>query len=363
MALFHCDDEDVRDVKIVCSTSIRCGYKKTSAFFVHPIFDGKKEWPKTTDIPCYHDHHQFTTTPYTLPLEYDPHTNTYTTFGVFCSPSCVKGYMISNPVPSNGIVRMYLKKMLVEVFGIEDEITETGPFYLLKKYGGTLTVDQLRAAGRKHMRIIEHRLPFMACALAFELVNEHGNKSKTIEEEIKDVKKHKRIYSKRKQKNVRTDRSVPQQSVLSQQEDDSFEPSGSPSDDLLFDNNQGAPLSPPPVKFSESTASGCSNGQNEQENDEKDFSLPEDMVVVGADVANGWETRGLRRPRIPIKTKRPQKFQHGSSMYTDFLKERQSRPPPTQTKKKSKTQKRPPRSVHPTSTQKRGHNTLEEFLR
>jgi len=350
MSLFHNENPDeVRKVTIVCSSGIRRGYEQTSAFFVHPIFNNTNSWPKTTTIPCYHDHHTFENTPFTLPLSYNNQSNTYTVFGIFCSPECVKGYMMVHPVPNNSLSLMWLKKMLVNVFDIHDDIVEAPPFYILKKYGGDLTIEQFRAAGKRKKRIIAHTLPFMACALAFELVDEHGTK-KTLHEEKKEVRKIRRMKMKKsKTPQIKNETETLQnmEGPLQNMEEKSISPHTPPFSPLT------SSIPSPPVKYSNSDI------------------LPPDLNLVSANAANRWEIRNLTRPSKVIDILPPQKFQHGkNNVYDKFLQQRIDNPPPPPRKPQvSKRRGRPKGNDHPSNTDTTNatphsnSGTLEAFLR
>jgi hypothetical protein len=327
MSLFHdkADDGDVdeiRKVQVICSSSIRRGYEKTSAFFIHPLFNGDMKWPMKTDIKCYHDHHTFDTIPVPLPVKYIDKTNTYTTFGIFCSASCVKGYMMSHPVHNNSLSLMYLKKMMVEVYGNNEEIVEAPSYCLLEDYGGYLDIETFRNVSTTGKRIITHMPPFMACSLAFELVKEHGGEKSTTtfaEDEKKARQKQKRLSRKKggRKKPTASPRKPDKGIDL-----EAFSLGSLTSLTTL--------ISPPPVKMVEERVDETPDTQMEDmtisgvyPTDHLDI-LPPSVTVVNANVANRWEIRNLQRPDEPIDARRPQKYRQGKSLYEDFLDEKKA---------------------------------------
>jgi hypothetical protein len=154
----------------------RRAYEERSVFFVHPFFNGESEWPMRTHVVCRYDGESFDSIPIPLPIGFNDEKNIYTCYGIFCSAACVKAFMENNPVYSNALSMMWLKKIMCEVFGDFDDIVEAPPIELLNKHGGNLDIIQFRKFGKQKTRILTHRLPFFTCALAFELVKEHGKK-------------------------------------------------------------------------------------------------------------------------------------------------------------------------------------------
>ena len=175
-SIFHEEISTLQCIKVQCSMNERRAYEERSVFFVHPFFNGESEWPMRTHVVCRYDGESFDSIPIPLPIGFNDEKNIYTCYGIFCSAACVKAFMENNPVYSNALSMMWLKKIMCEVFGDFDDIVEAPPIELLNKHGGNLDIIQFRKFGKQKTRILTHRLPFFTCALAFELVKEHGKK-------------------------------------------------------------------------------------------------------------------------------------------------------------------------------------------
>lgn len=165
----------VKKVEVICSSNERRAYDKLSVFFVHPLFDGKTPWPLQTNIVCYHDNEPFSTIPIPCPESYDSTTNQYTCYGMFCSPHCVKGYIEERYSTQPGLRMIWLKKMMVEVFGYVEDIIAPPSVDLLKKRGGMMTIEQWRAYPAQGYKIVTHKMPFLTCHLAFELIEKKSH--------------------------------------------------------------------------------------------------------------------------------------------------------------------------------------------
>ena len=187
MSLFHERDPSIKPIpittNIICSGSERRGYEKNSVFFLHPFFNGKTEWPRQSEYRCYHDHHPFDSIPFPLPTHYDPITNTYTGFGIFCSASCAKGYLREHEASFNTLCYIWLRKMNEEVFGDTRPIKFAPPCSLLKCYGGCQTIEEFRRMCHSQYEVETHQLPFLTAQLAIELIQ---TQDRTISMEEKE---------------------------------------------------------------------------------------------------------------------------------------------------------------------------------
>lgn len=119
----------------------------------HCLFENKP-WPSETDIACWHCTESFDTQPVPLPVEYNPLTKIYVGHGVFCSLSCVKGYILNNTTYNTPSALVLLRQMAVEVFGVTSTIWTAPPFCILTKFGGTLSIKEFRKLSTKtHMMV------------------------------------------------------------------------------------------------------------------------------------------------------------------------------------------------------------------
>jgi hypothetical protein len=368
MSLFYeTSDENLREVKVICSSNERHVYEKKSVFFIHPLFTGQNEWPKETKIHCYYDGEPFTGIPIPLPLNYIPEKNRYMCYGIFCSASCAKAYMDTNPVYSNSLSMIWLKKIMCEVFGDYTDITAAPPKELLIKYGGELNIEEFRSAGKQQTSIYIHTLPFFTCALAFELVREYGGKprEKTIEQDTRDAKKLKRNLNKKKFGESITTDIVDTTSTIQDEKNPPPPPSFPP---------------PPPPELSINQQQQQQQQQQNYNNDTQEIYdddnlknvLPDNLVVVPADVGNRWGIRGLKRPKDQIEMQLPQQ-QTNKPLFQEYIEKKlQNKNKPTtsidsvpvsQSPKPLKRRGRPKAPKKPESPKTTSRGTLTSFLK
>lgn len=273
--------------------------------------------------------------------------------------------METNPVYSNALSMIWLKKIMCEVFGDYDDIVESPPKDLLQKHGGDLTIEQFRAFGKQKTRIITHTMPFFTCALAFELVREYGVKKgpegvcpigSSIEKAQKDIKKIKRAQKKGTEKkdsslsSLPPNNEIPLHRLLSPPIINSNPNNTTPPQlDLSDNHHQSSPVNsfeyddtsgttdninisqrwdensttsiyppPPPPPFTPPPINNNSNMSAES-----NHLLPDTITLVPANVGNRWEIRGLKRPDVPIKT--PVIHTNpGKSMFQEYLEKKQN---------------------------------------
>ena len=390
-SIFYEPDSATHHIKVVCSSNERRGYEKRSAFFVHPLFNGEREWPHQTNVVCRYDGQPFDSIPIPLPVDHNTETNTYSCYGIFCSAACVKAFMENNPVYSNALSMIWLKKIMCEIFGDFDDIVEAPPIDLLINHGGELTIEQFRGFGRQKTRIITHRMPFFTCALAFELVKEYGSEIKTVEKESRAFKK---LHRQKKKKTGTVSGGLQSQrmsggdsggnggsgggngdvSVLSMIHpgsnpthpgsnpthpvDDfmsSVLPSIAQSQNLDRQNISGhggtggldspeedlcvAPsaltlsslhLDPRgclPEDFGD--PSGClPEDLGDPTNDSPVMDLlPDTITLVPANVGNRWEIRGLQRPTAPLNIPTPSAQPNTKSLFQEYIEKRSQQKP------------------------------------
>ena len=362
-SIFHEETTTLRCIKVQCSMNERRAYEERSVFFVHPFFNGESEWPMKTHVVCRYDGEPFDSIPIPLPIGFNEEKNIYTCYGIFCSAACVKAFMENNPVYSNALSMMWLKKIMCEVFGDFDDIVEAPPIELLNKHGGNLDIDQFRKFGKQKTRILTHRLPFFTCSLAFELVKEHAKKidkggdfksvdgiqkpqiqqTQTSHASLKTVKKLQRESNKRL---------VTVEGDLSK----SMSPV-SPS-----------PVLPPPILPPHDSPSVSLS-----------TLLPDSIVQVPATSGNRWDIHGLRRPQSQVdvldrSTVLPAvgtqgMGTQGKSMFQEYLEQRsQKKEPqkqiePADAKQPQRRRGRPRSTVKPDSPKNPSHGTLVSFLK
>ena len=302
------DDQNIKEVKIICSSNERQVYEKKSAFFVHNLFNGKTEWPTETTISCFYDEHQFTGIPIPLPLNYVHEQNKYSCYGIFCSASCVKAYLENNSSYSKTLSIMWLKKIMHEVFNDYSDIVAAPPKDLLKKYGGELTIDEFRSAGKQHTSIRIHKLPFFTCSLAFEIVKNlgddkgfiHPDNVKSNEKNNLTVKKLKRSINK-----TFTDLSAHASSSC-------FSSSALTSSSSIDYVPPPPPYPPPPNQIDE-------NVNDLQTSDSLTNILEKNFIIVPADAGNKWGIRDLKKPTNLQSETSMSSQEKGKSMFQEYL--------------------------------------------
>jgi hypothetical protein len=107
------------------------------------LSDNFKVWPKKTSIWCYNCCHPFKTQPLGLPVEY--RKTVFHVEGVFCSFECMKRFN-SDQTSSIKYQRANLITLLRQKMypNQPDCIKMALPKYLLKVFGGNLSIEQFR---------------------------------------------------------------------------------------------------------------------------------------------------------------------------------------------------------------------------
>lgn len=114
---------------------------------VRPCPADEANWPACTDGWCWHCCHPFDTTPLPLPIKYDDRRDVFHVTGTFCSWGCMKKY--------NGESASYLKHVNttnITLFHkrctgrLSKHIKPAPPRFALRVFGGTMSIDEFRAA-------------------------------------------------------------------------------------------------------------------------------------------------------------------------------------------------------------------------
>lgn len=101
----------------------------------------EKEWPRTSEYLCWWCCHNFDGSPKCIPTSYEILKDKFTVTGNFCSWNCAKAYAIyEKPSQITNLTRL-----IQFVHGSGDfSIPIAPPRYLLKSFGGTMTIDEFR---------------------------------------------------------------------------------------------------------------------------------------------------------------------------------------------------------------------------
>ena len=125
----------------------------------------------STDKPvcCWHCCEPITNTKCIVPLPrmYDATERLYHVYGATCSPGCAKGYILEHTTFDRGQHLNVLTKMLREVYGVSDPITETPPRPALQKFGGVF--DPAQTCRPAECRLVEP--PFVSYCMLVEEKN------------------------------------------------------------------------------------------------------------------------------------------------------------------------------------------------
>ena len=113
------------------------------------IVDGV--YAKSTKVCCWHCTEPFEGVPATVPIRYVKNQQTWEVVGVFCSWPCAKTWQMTRPAYNSPIQRMWLLEMARKKFGYTRRTIHPAPdAWVLKKFGGELTIEEFRDYTGKH---------------------------------------------------------------------------------------------------------------------------------------------------------------------------------------------------------------------
>ena len=128
---------------------------------------------------CWHCCHTFdTSTALRLPRMYEVAEGVFHVYGWFCSASCGKAYILEHATFDRGYQMNIFIKMLREVHGITDNVTEAPPRIALRPFGGVFDIETFRSMHNlchvitppfvTYSMLIEERMPAEAADRALE---------------------------------------------------------------------------------------------------------------------------------------------------------------------------------------------------
>lgn len=110
------------------------------------------DWNSKTNICCWHCCETFDGKPVPIPYNFDVKLKKYQVYGVFCSFSCAKGYLIEHNPFDIGRKTMLLKEVAVNLFGKDiSNIIAAPPRECLQRFGGKLSIDEFRTIDTQHV--------------------------------------------------------------------------------------------------------------------------------------------------------------------------------------------------------------------
>lgn len=146
------NNNDIKDEKILVPTP----YESNSYFMndaenisceneYQTIYNNKNE--NLNNSCCFWCCHSINNIVYGMPYNYDNINNTYFVYGSFCSLECANAYNFSAHGSSDKVweINSWIQ-MLAKRYGIDNIIRPAPSRYLLKMFGGNLTIDEFREA-------------------------------------------------------------------------------------------------------------------------------------------------------------------------------------------------------------------------
>ena len=118
-----------------------------------------QKWPEKTDISCLWCCHSFNNTPWGIPQKYEKET--FTLFGIFCSPNCSAAYLFDNDHLFYTKWEKYslLNFLYYKIYGTIEEIMLSPSKLSLIKFGGCLSIEEYRDKIKLNDKIYELKFP------------------------------------------------------------------------------------------------------------------------------------------------------------------------------------------------------------
>jgi hypothetical protein len=147
--------EDKKIVQNVCepydpmqpgmSNSNTIYVRKKRTFPLLACIDGN-DWPQETDECCRLCTEPFEGVPFGIPVRFDDKHNIYSCWGLFCSVHCALRYNKSfNRGGKTSLTDVWIRQLAIEEFKVPKNVIRAAPpVEMLKKFGGSLTIDEFR---------------------------------------------------------------------------------------------------------------------------------------------------------------------------------------------------------------------------
>ena len=111
---------------------------------------------------CFHCCHEIGHMCFGMPTRYDGHTETFTTYGNFCSLECSAAFNFSTHMGSDRAWEIHgWIQMLGRRYGFAEPIRPAPARYLLEMFDGPLTIEQFRRAHATQTRTLVLNIPPM----------------------------------------------------------------------------------------------------------------------------------------------------------------------------------------------------------
>tara|TARA_B100002051_G_C16618651_1_gene577058 strand:- start:308 stop:1009 length:702 start_codon:yes stop_codon:yes gene_type:complete len=99
----------------------------------------------TDETVCFYDCYPFSGKRYAFPISFDTKKNEFVCWGNFCSLECAKAFIHESHHPKKETHFSLLSCLVRKLYGIYTEITKAPDKFLLKKFGGPLTIEEFRS--------------------------------------------------------------------------------------------------------------------------------------------------------------------------------------------------------------------------
>lgn len=121
----------------------------------------KTGWPETSSLLCWHCCHSFETKPVPFPCKYDDKSDTFHIAGNFCSWNCSKAFKRNADATHRGMDEHVFTLFYKRCTGTIKPTISAPPKFLLKSFGGTLSIEEFRAKTASEMVSFVHLPPKM----------------------------------------------------------------------------------------------------------------------------------------------------------------------------------------------------------
>lgn len=107
------------------------------------------DWPTSTDMWCWHCCHPFDTQPLPMPIRHDDARDVFHVMGTFCSWACMKAHNLESASYTKSIIANYITLFYKRCTKRLQGIRSAPPRQALKVFGGTMSIEEFRAASDK----------------------------------------------------------------------------------------------------------------------------------------------------------------------------------------------------------------------
>ena len=99
----------------------------------------------TDETVCFYDCHPFSGERFAFPISFDANKNEFVCWGNFCSFECAKTFIHESHHPKKETHFSLLSCLIRKMYGTYTEITQAPNKFLLKKFGGPLSIEEFRS--------------------------------------------------------------------------------------------------------------------------------------------------------------------------------------------------------------------------